>query len=48
MIHLSGSWGKPFWRRVIPQTPFLNLFSIFCIRNSFLIQKIVESSEKRI
>ncbi|MBQ1904063.1 MAG: hypothetical protein II168_06820, partial [Ruminococcus sp.] len=26
---VSSSWGKPFWRRVLPQTPFLNLLLLF-------------------
>ena len=23
------NWGKPFWRRVVPQAPFLNLLLLF-------------------
>ena len=28
-VCVSNSWGKPFWRRVLPQTPFLNLLLLF-------------------
>jgi len=28
-VCVSSSWGKPFWRRVLPQTPFLNLLLLF-------------------
>ena len=28
-VCVSNSWGKPFWRRVLPQTPFLNLLMTF-------------------
>ena len=28
-VCVPSSWGKPFWRRVLPQTPFLNLLLLF-------------------
>ena len=30
------NWGKPFWRRVIPQAPFLNLLMTFQQREAKL------------
>ncbi|MCR5480033.1 MAG: hypothetical protein K6F27_09295, partial [Ruminococcus sp.] len=35
-VCLSSSWGKPFWRRVLPQTPFLNLLMTFQQREAKL------------
>ena len=41
-------WGKPFWRRVIPQTPFLNLLMIFLHQGIYpLMQKNVRGFKKR-
>ena len=45
---VSSSWGKPFWRRVLPQTPFLNLLLLFRhkVSTTPYPEKVVEFRKK--
>ena len=48
-VCLSSSWGKPFSRRVLPQTPFLNLLMTFQQREAKLPSlKSVREFRKRV
>jgi hypothetical protein len=48
-VCVSSSWGKPFWRRVLPQTPFLNLLMTFQQREAKLPSlKSVREFRKRV